>query len=266
MKAQNNPAGRLGSILKAANSMNDKSVAAKVAWAEILETALDNIPLLLRRLGQVMELPEVVRQQIMRQKDIDQEVYLKWLPKVQRAFGNTNLKAPLSTFTDPIDEAALDGLDFCADLLSRKMPEKILDKGVLKSIYDDTNKLMEDIVGSDIDKDLKIFMLEKLDQVISAIKEYKIKGANPVEKVVESTYGAIVMHENIYKKTKDTKHGSDFWKILSRVAVVVGITVGSIQIGESIINLLPDTSTDAIEVNIVEKTDTEPEIKPELNE
>ncbi len=72
----------------------------------------------------------------------NQEVHLKWLPKVQRGFSNINLNAALSTFISPIDEAALDGLDFCSDLLSRRMPERILDQGKLKGIYDDTAKLI----------------------------------------------------------------------------------------------------------------------------
>ncbi len=109
---------------------------------------------------------------------------------------------------------------------------------------------------------MKKFILEKLDLVVSVIQEYKIKGAKPVEKVVESTYGSILAYNEICEKTKDTKHGADFWKILQRVALIVGITVGAIKIAGHVIDLLPDTSTDAIEINIVEK----PEIKPATEE
>ena len=105
-------------------------------------------------------------------------------------------------------------------------------------------------------------MLEKLDQVVSAIQEYKINGSKPVEKVVESTYGAIVTNLNIYEKTKNTKVGPSFWKILSRLAVVVGITVGSIQIGQTVINLLPGKQTEVIkaEAEIVDESDSVSEI------
>ena len=72
--------------------------------------------------------------------------------------------------------------------------------------------------------------------------------------MVESTIGEIVTNKNLYEKTKNAKLGPQFWKILSRVAIVVAIVVGTIQIGESVVTLLPNNLEETQESEIIETT------------
>lgn len=252
MYTQNNPAGRLCTILKSAKSYKSQNQAAKLAWSEILEIDPNNIPFLLKQLGKVMELPEVIRQRISRYDDINQKVYLKWLPKVQRGFSNINLNGQFRSFTAPIDDAALDGLLFCSDLLSRRSPDKILDNTELNKIYEDTLKLRKKIIASNVDETTKKIMIQKFDEILSAIQEYKIDGSRPIEKVIESTIGEIITNKDLYEKATKSKFGDQFWKILSRVALVVTVTVGTIQIGESIVTLLPKNSKEKMVGEVLE--------------
>jgi len=253
MSNDNNPAGRLVSILRAAKAKGQDQNPARQVWADLLGVEQNNLPQLLVQLGHLIELPELIRKEISRHEDIDQAIFLKWLPKVQKSFSNINLTASFKNFMNPIDEAALDGLDFCSDLLSRRKPEKTLDQKELDSIYKDVSVLIDDILDSDTNQYLKQFMLEKLDDVIQAIRNYKIRGAKPIEKAVESTLGSIVTHKGIYEETKKSKNGSRFWKLLARVAIVVNIVAGSIQIGETAINLFSDDANQVVEAEILER-------------
>ena len=259
MHTINNPAGRLATILRKAKKYPKQNDVAKNVWPKILEVDPADMPQLLSRLGKLMELLEIISDEIKLQQDINHDIYLKWVPKVQAGFSVINLNGGFSAFTNPIDEAALDGLDFCSDLLSRRIPEKVLDKDKLQNIYKDTEELVKEIIASGTEKDLKTFMVNKLNEIIKAIQEYQINGSSPIEKAIESTFGALATKEGLYEGTKKTSKGDKFWNIMARVALVSGIALTSVQIGESVVNLLPDTSQEVIEAEIVEEVATNKE-------
>jgi len=191
-------------------------------------------------LGQVLSLPVQVKQEIERQQDIDYDIYLKWMPSVQEAFNTLNLSGNIASFHNPISEVTLHGLEFCADLLSRQAPEKELPRDQLSQLDQKVTELIDEILAAEIDPYLKRYMLDKLNLVLQAIQEYKISGIVPLVKAFEATVGSVVVDRDIYEKTKKTKTGSKFWSVMAHVAIVVNIVVGAIQIGDKVVNLLPE--------------------------
>jgi len=260
MRTLNNPAGRLVTILRKAKSMKNQSSPAKQVWPEILESKPKDIPVLLKRLGQLLELPYDIRNQILQFDDIDQKIYLKWLPKVQKSFSALNLDGPFKNFIAHIDEAALDGLDFCSDLLSRRSPERILDQEELNNIYSEAEELRVEIFESSIENELKLFLTQKLDEILHAIKEHNIKGAQPIENAVESTIGAIYIKPERFEKTKNTPKGEKFWRFLGRIALVLNITASGFQICESVGNMQSEQPPAEISGEIIED---DPELRQE---
>lgn len=234
----NNPAERLLRLLKAAKKKPRNNKIGNT-WMELLEVPDNDRSLLLRRLGQVFELPATIKAQIELLEDIDHSTYLKWSPAVEKAFSVMNLDASVDNFTNCYDNMALYGLEVCSEILSRLRPEEVLDEDQLKKLHEDIQGLMEEVLESDIDENLKRYMFEHLQTVALAIQEYRIRGSRPLQKAVEATLGSLAMNPEMYEKTSKTKEGGKFLKIMARVPVLLKLADRFTQIAERVIKLLP---------------------------
>lgn len=238
MEIVNNPAGRLLAIINAGKTQPKKKIAAEI-WGTLLEVAPEDRTLLLERVGSVLSLPSKIRTEISQIKDVNGSVYLKWLPTVERSFRSINFDAPWQQFIDIIDEAAIYGMEVCSELLSRMTPEKVIDIGSMDTLKVQIDELLSSLNEHDLDLDIKKFIYDHLTKIKFAIEEYRINGTVPLEGAFHSVLGALVITPEIYTKTKDTDIGKGFWGVMGKLALLVTITVGAIQIGKDTIDLIP---------------------------
>lgn len=123
MESLNNPASRLLSIIKDGQQKSNTIISIDI-WSEILSVPKENRALLLRRIGYVMALPLQIREKIYNIDNIDPKTYLKWLPRVENSFNMLNFQVPWKTFINNFDGTVMYGMEVCADLLSRRNPDK----------------------------------------------------------------------------------------------------------------------------------------------
>jgi hypothetical protein len=239
MTNSNNPAGRLYNLFEKGKKPSYKKDRVREVWTDLLYVPKNDNSILLGRIGRVMALPPLIEKKIRQEEDIDHSVYLRWLPKVSNAFKLLNLEAPWHNFIEPIDQMTLYGLEICSEQLSRKQPELEIKTGDIEKIKNEVEKLLQEIISSDIEKNLKDFLLNHIGKIKNAIEEYEFEGVVPLQKAFESTIGAISLHPEIHEKIKSSKHREGFWTFLTRVALVLSLVVGSIQIGKDTIPLLP---------------------------
>ncbi len=70
----------------------------------------------------------------------------------------------------------------------------------------------------------------------------------------KSTLGEIVIQTELAKEFKDTTHGMKFWDIMSKIAVLITIAVGTIQIGQIVWNVLPEANSVDTEIEIIDES------------
>ena len=238
MPQANIPAQRLLAILEAAKQKTDQK--AENAWCSILGVAEGNKAQLLRRLGLVMELPFQIKEEIKRIPQLEHAVYLKWMPDVEAGFSSINLGRNFSEFRNPVTATALYGLEVCSEILSRYSAEKILNPMDLDTLDTDVNSLIDELLKSEIDRDLKSFVLSKLDDVHIAILDYKYAGLKPLRKAVEAVIGSVVFEKDLHAKLGKTKYSRKFWSVMNRTAMIVTVVAGTMQITDGIKQFLPD--------------------------
>lgn len=255
MAKQNNPASRLWTVLN--NGKRKELLGKRVGdvWAELLNVHPGNQPLLLHRIGILFDLPNMIESAIKQSDDIDTQLYLKWLPTIKTSFRQLNFETQWATFMSPIGENILDGIAYCADHLSRKYPEPMVNERDLKTIREDALALLKKINESFITSDAQLFMEEKIQAILNAIEEYRIAGVAPLRRVVEESVGAITtLQPETHHHMMKTKEGREFWTIVGRVAIVLSITWNSFQIGSEIRNLLREPKQAIVEVEKSENT------------
>jgi len=255
METLNNPAARFHSLLRIGQSQKKEEQCAKV-WGNILNVPIGDSPLLLRRIGHVMELPSLIATEIRDLPNVNHDIYLKWLPRVNASIGMMNFQNPWKTFIDRFDAEILYGIEICADTLHRSCPEKIISESTLKELSDKVTKLQEDLSNEGIPTSVAHFIMERLEEIRLALEEYSYRGSAPLERALENTVGKVVISPNIYQECQSSSYGKKFWELMGYLAITMTITTGAIQIGKDTVSLLPPPEQSSV-VEQVPKPDSQ---------
>ena len=239
MDKNNNPAGRLHSLLIQGKAQTPNVHASEV-WAELLNVPEDDKSLLLRRVGQVMTLPSSVKEAMSHIDDLNHDIYLKWLPRVETSFSVLNFQIQWKQFIDRFDAEIMYGIEICADRLARERPEKTVDENQLELLLEKVNELLEELESTEMDNKLWFYLYDNLVRVKEGIEEYKVCGIKPLEASFERAVGNTVLTPNIYKECQNTDIGKSFWEFMSKLAIVITIAQGAIQIGNEQVFLIPE--------------------------
>ena len=234
----NNPAGRLLNIIEEGKRQPlDKAIYE--IWSILLSVPPNNITLLLKRLAYVVSLIDEIEHRIKSVNDINHDIFLEWMHNARSAFKDLNLHRPWRFFIESFDEKVIYGLKICADILSRKKPERIVDENLLLDIMEEVDSLITQINDSNFDYNLKDFLLEKLLNIKYALEEYKIKGIKSLENIINSTIGSILIHRNCYEEIQKEDIGSKLWNIINRLVTITNLAQGLDQLFHQIIPMLP---------------------------
>ena len=120
MKELNNPAARLHAFLqKAKQNTEYAGTLSTEVWPKLLNVPKEDQALMFKRFGGVMELPLLIKERIENLPNINHELQLRWMSKVNQAFQANNFSAAFASFIGKIDDSTLLGIEHCADILSR---------------------------------------------------------------------------------------------------------------------------------------------------
>jgi len=256
MEALNNPAARFHALLKQGQSQGKDEQSSKV-WEKLLNVPSGQTPLLLQRIGHVMELPSLIEAEIHELENVNHNIYLKWLPRVNASVGMLNFQNPWKSFIDRFDAEILYGIEICADTLSRSRPEKIISESTLNELAEKVTLLQKEFTEQSLPSNVALFISQHLEEIRLALEEYPFRGSAPLETALKNSIGGVVISPNVYQDCQKTPYGKKFWEFMGYLAISVTITTGAIQIGKDVVTLLPS----AIESPDVE-TPTQTEKNP----
>jgi len=220
-----NPAGRLLDILKKGQGISD-TTPNKVAWGSLLDVDSNNLSLLMSRLGKVMELPDQIIHDIKSHYPTQKSSHKHWSTAVNNAFATQNLNGLWSEFKSKIDTHTIDYLSFSVDLLDMKGNTEVLSAEKLTEIHDSVQATLVSVIDSDLDPEVKKYIVKYLRKIIIAIEEYKISGAGPIIESVEGALGHMFVDEAYRNSIQQTEVGQQLISVLTCVASVVTIAVG----------------------------------------
>lgn len=237
----NNAAGRLHQIF-AKGHLQSRQISQIEAWSNVLDVPAGNNSLLMRRIGHVMELPSLIKEEIIQLENVSHEIFLRWTSSVDDAFTYLNFHNSWDSFINRIGPATMQGIEFCADTLSRFRSEPTIEQDVLSTLLADITEMLTDLEGASIDDDIRVYISSHLVRIRMAIKEYTIHGIKPLKHEVESAFGSILLHHDRFLRTKETKEGSAFWELMSRIALIGAIATNPISLAADIKTFLPNSS------------------------
>ena len=176
MNHNDNPAGRLFLILQKSKKIDDQ-VKMKNAWSEIFDVESENSAKILRKLGEINQLPSEIREKIHSLDNVNHKLALKQMYKVEAALSKINFNSTWKNFKNSIDEATMLSIEYCSDILSRNFNNKVLDENELKSLKTRAQEFKNDLSNYEIDLELKKYIYEKVGEIERAIFDYELTGS-----------------------------------------------------------------------------------------
>ncbi len=236
----NNPAGRLHSILSTMKVVSGQSLLR--AWASALGVSERDMPKFFRRYGEALGLPVQICNQLQSIPELGKvQLYLKWLPPLERALSQMQLNSSSANFFGSFDNAAFDNLETAAQMLSMRRPEKTVDPKALRELAQNARQLRLEANASDIDARLKDLVIENLDRILDAIEEYNIVGVAALEREVERTIGSWQLKKRDYEELSKQPSGRRYFRLIWNILQVLNALNGVVQLPHDLQKLIPHT-------------------------
>lgn len=230
-----NPAARLLALLERARTIS-KGVNCEDAWETLLD-AKANKPLLMARLGKVMELPQQTLNAFSDSFPNHSNTTSHWMIQVNAAFTHQNLKGTWESFRSHIDTHTILYLTMTSQLLETKSNTTLIADESLLELRDRLNELLVEILDSDQPVELKKYVSRVLRKLIESIDEYKLTGALPVLDSIEMTFGHVCVDKQFHSFLTDHDLGKRIADTLTAVANTVTVAVGIPQLSQTILAL-----------------------------
>ncbi len=189
-----NPAGRLHALLTDLSEVSPADrTQTRAAWASVLDIEEGDLAGLTRGLGYVLNMPEQVKAQINDIQDVDHDLMLRHMHKVEAALSRSilSLNEAVAHVHAQYNEATLLSLELCSDALHRRRAERVVADDDLKRIDEEISKLVDEVRSSKLDQDLRDFLLTHLAEMHQAVGDVRIRGSIALEEVLDRTCGAI---------------------------------------------------------------------------
>lgn len=196
-KYDDNPAGRLHSILEKLKQYDADDVAGRVrsrdVWAALLEVDREDTVALYRGIGLLLEQVDKAEKLIRDMPEIDPDLYLLNFPTLRQGIATPSINSGWSDQRKLFSPVVLRDLAFCASKIAEFYSEGIIEQEELASLAEEVNRLFDAVVNATLNQNLRELLLDLLETMRRAIAEYKIRGAAGLREALTKGVGAVVI-------------------------------------------------------------------------
>lgn len=224
MDIKNNPAGRLFDILTAARNQSARD-SARNAWATVFEVDRKDTGTILKMLADLIDLTHETKESIKRLNDVDHALHLTPFGNIENMLSTVNLDGAWEPCKNLIDDMTLLGLRFNADKLSRASGFTHVADEDLVEIRKSLDELINKVVDSSLEADLKSLLLRNLESVRHALVSYRVRGIQGLQDEVEKSFGSMLLRKgDIAKSSEEHKEvWHSFYTLIDRVHKLVSL-------------------------------------------
>lgn len=230
-----NPALRLLNLLDKAKAINPNTASVN-AWESLLDAKSDHA-LLLSRMGKMLALPQQIASVLSTSVEASPDSVRHIADQLYVAFTAHKFDGKWEAFTARIDVHIINYLTLASTLLETRNPTKRLDAEELASLREQLSSLLEKIRLSDIDVNLKSYIVMQLHDLIAVLDDYFITGAGPILERIEATVGHAYWDSGYRSFLTDHDLGQSLFQCLAAAANLITVAVGIPQLAH-IVQLL----------------------------
>ncbi|MBY6389543.1 hypothetical protein HG717_37390 [Rhodococcus erythropolis] len=229
----NNTAARLATVLEQIRSTPERT-ETKALLTSIFGTGTDAD--FAEALSYFCQMPGEIERQVraLDEEEFDVEFFLQWVPPVNAAFTRLwSLTSPINSFQQAYSPTDIMNLRACSQTLHREKSEPRIAQSQIDDLRQQVQELIDALHAStDLPAELKICLIEQLDKVLMALRQYSIRGPRGLNAAVDTATGAAVRAcSNHPPHTPEAKRWVQrFGTVLNNVAAVIVIAGGALAI------------------------------------
>lgn len=196
-----NPAGRVYTILKAAGK-GDQNTRMLEVWSSVLGGGISEFEVVkgLTALAEALAEIEVL---IRSDSSLNHERYLACIAPIRNTISPLYLQSTRQqVVSSHITPEVLTRLEFCDEVLRKQEVEELLSEDDLSQIARSASELFDMIKASVKDYELRVMLLEAIENVRIYISQYRIYGIKGIKSGVQRLVGVVVTDMDAIKKEK----------------------------------------------------------------
>lgn len=195
-----NSARRLHELLTKALeiTVKDSNVANQASiqvWAKVFGVKPSDKDIILSYAEELQSLIKYTRNEINRLQLVRHDPYVRPLDHISSAFCQFGfLCSPWKNLYNQLNDVSMMALlEAAANAIDNEAQLEELSQDQLSQLLETAEALLSDICNSDLDKDLKSFLMVRLEEICIAIRRYSLRGSEGLRIVVESGVGSFLM-------------------------------------------------------------------------
>jgi hypothetical protein len=225
-----NPAEQISQIIQAAYQQN-RGESIRAVWSKLLGADPRNPYDVYARLNDFINLVESTKLHIKAMPNINQDLYLEPLTNIEQTYRVYNLQASWESVMNCLSPETTTGLKFLVELFSQNSKEGLIEAPVLDELRQEVETLIALIIETELELEVKAFLLDKLEIMRTAILHYRLSGSQGLKNAAESMIGAAFLHRvAIENECKDSKRDEIIKNALGLVARVVEVVSATMTI------------------------------------
>ncbi|KAA3642014.1 MAG: hypothetical protein DWQ07_25810 [Chloroflexi bacterium] len=230
-------AERLLNIIKSVER-RDAKLAIKDIWAKEFGFDPNDLESILNANADIIHLVKEVKEDIRSLEDLNQDLYLAHINKIEEGLSKTHYFGQWSTFKQYIDEPTMIGLAFVADTLSNRIGEKVIPHEDLDELLKEVNTLLESVINADLPDSLRDLIVTGLEDIRRAILTYKLKGAKGLNEALEKSLGSLFANFSLVKDHIKKKPTKDFMGVLDKAHKMIVFALKAKELAAPIYDLI----------------------------
>ena len=235
MSKANNPAARLHSLLEAARKVDSENASGAVVWSQILD-ADPNDETIASRFLQLIRLYKETETALQSHEAINRDLYLSQMHQIKSVLSFATLYRPWNQVKQSLTDTAMQALAFGADRLSGFPQYREAEN--LDELMGAINELLEAILQSELDHEMKSLLQRLVNEIRNAVIEYRIRGPIRLLEAAEVTAGGILIHWDRLETHGKTKEVSRFFGVWRMFIDSVTLSTGVQQLGPGAIEVI----------------------------
>jgi hypothetical protein len=235
----------------------ESNFPVKTVWANVLGTSPDNDESY-SGLTKLLSLIQEVRDDV---ATLPMTLDVRWLHDIEKRIYKTQFDSPWSS-VKPGFEYDIKNAGDTASLLEHFHPEPTIDDSELDQFQEEINQLLNDVISSKIDRDLKDFLQSHLREILVAVIDFKIKGTKGLKEAIQKTFAQAAMNQPIREKLDSSPFGKRLWSLILVFGGHISAIEGIIDIPDYVQRILPPPKPALVEQNPQHSDDKIDFLKP----
>lgn len=246
---KDNAAGRLYDVLQRMlnTSTRGRCVEVLAVFFELAPTIGslqgDNlfpvVPKVTHSLTEILKLTDETERELNAIEDLNKALFSNTFSHIRKSI-STYILNPVGDWGPYLGELQridFRGLEFASDILSRFSVEQVIPSSTLEAFLHEVDQFYEEVLSSEIHWEAKHFILDRLDEIRDAIREYHIRGVKGLSDCLGKTIGLVYLNPHLFETPPDeapekSKFKTRFLNLVTRLTTLLSLGSKALRLGE----------------------------------